>query len=149
MKLQDQFCTPEQARTLKELGIAQDNQFFFLGDKGPWLGSAKVPDDSGEHLTKILSQRVSAFSCAELGQMLPQSIVRNEQSFCLTQYAQYWKEKPTLNIAYHHPILGETERQVGGSTEADARAAMLISLLTAKTVSAETVNALLKGNPWR
>lgn len=37
MKLQDQVCTLEQAKKLKQLGVNQDGQFSWCGDETPRL----------------------------------------------------------------------------------------------------------------
>jgi len=72
MKLEDQVCSLELAKRLKELGVKQESYFYWISDEdenfvvptgtydwGDWPGYEKF------------EPKYSAFTVAELGEMLP------------------------------------------------------------------------------
>jgi hypothetical protein len=150
MTLKDQFCTPQQARILKEKGIRQDNTFFFIGDQGPFLGSAAIPDGTCQNGQRILQQRVSAFSVAELGVMLPEWIERGGERYRRLQWSNTlphkWKETPyEFRIEYRDTLDNAASNiSLVGGVEAACRATMLIYLLENQYITAAEVNERLK-----
>jgi hypothetical protein len=113
--LENQVCSPELSKRLKELGVNQQSLFA-------WVKTAEGPDDY-----KYLAYRpdglwvdeISAFTAGELGEMLPiwfHSRKReNDDWVCRVMEVRTNKN--------HHSF---------GKTEADARAKMLIYLLENK-----------------
>ena len=109
MKLDDQVCSLELAKRLKELGVKQESAFYWVRSKtmpafdwqmcyGPFHGSAET---------------ISAFTVAELGEVLPHT----HTSF----------KSELGHFVCHDPksIYGLAK----AATEADARAKMLIYLI--------------------
>ena len=137
MKLQDQVCTLEQAKKLKELGVIQDSIFCFIGDGNPdpkYFTSFEIYYSANAMLEVGASwheHRIAAFTVAELGIMLPSetlTIRRGSESFPNWE----WENEG---------------RQTGWgcfNTEAAARADHLIMLLENKLITVEEVNKRLK-----
>lgn len=116
MKLEDQVCSLELAKKLKELGVKQESLFWW--DKGDG-----IEDRLEFSPTQPLTELASAFTVAELGEMLPFGTTvrvcldgRWEYTFCGIvgkELQNIWKE----------------------FTEADARAKMLIYLYEHKLIT--------------
>ncbi len=68
MRLQDQLCTPEQGKKLKELGIIPKSQFYHNIENGDTNYGQQIPLSQQELNTSLMW--VPAFSAAELVQML-------------------------------------------------------------------------------
>ena len=125
MKLEDQVCSIEPSKKLKELGVKHDSLFYWSYGCLDEL-SLQIGIKEGNSLTPITN--ISAFTVAELGEMLPKII----------------EDGNNRNIRYHLHILFREhdndwlikfERGNGGilhfcsdGKEADARAKMLIYL---------------------
>jgi hypothetical protein len=113
LPLEKQVVSLELAKRLKELGVAQDSAFRWALDAGnQWvLVSSRIGKVDPD-------QRLSAFTVAELGEMLPNGSEswRNEQRRYAAEFVLPGdpKNRGTLHFA---------------ATEADARAAMLIHLI--------------------
>ncbi len=111
MKLEKQLCSLELAKKLKALGVKQDSHFKWLNT--PTRGWMTFPRTIAGN-----EENYSAFSVAELGEMLP-----------------------SMTISYHQTLgewsckYPETEHVIKMEmTEADARAKMLIYLLENKLI---------------
>lgn len=142
MKLEDQVCTLEQAKKLKELGIFQSNTFHYASSQEynkVYYGApaAYIPGDT-----------YTAFTVAELGLLLPGMIgdvklvqwhiVSNDHRWALSYGIQYrYKD----NDPIHHGTF--PLHCVFGSTEAKARAELLICLLIDGKITAEECNKRL------
>lgn len=120
MKLENQVCTLEQAKRLKELGICQESYFLHGEEAGHIVESWSVEGYEDEFY--------SVFTVAELGVMLNTYTGNIRKS----DNADYW-------YAYL-----DTYQQF--KTEAEARAALLICRLEWKAVTAEEVNKLLQAS---
>jgi len=111
MKLEDQVCSLELAKQLKELGIEQESVFNWTPnptDKD-W-GSPRILQGKGAWPEIHL---VSAFTVAELGEM-----IEEECYSCFSE--ESWSAGYLPDMEYvHSKIHGE-------ETEANARAKMLI-----------------------
>ncbi len=85
MKLEEQVCSLELAKKLKELGVKQESLWYW--DEG----------HNGElELTQQISRfnHCSAFTVAELGEMLPWRVVANDRDFRLREYkaaSSFWQ----------------------------------------------------------
>lgn len=119
MKLEDQVCSLELSKKLKELGVKQDSIFHWvISEDGEWqLYDPTEYKGWEEHLEP--NEEISAFTVAELGKMLPVtswscSTLVSGKSFCF----------------YLDPALNRFIED----TEADARAKMLIYLIENKLV---------------
>lgn len=122
MKLENQVCSLELAKKLKELGVKQDGFFSWDMAGGICLSKAGIDD-----------RFYSAFTASELGEMLPK------------WYAS-WRDVDDYEedgVKYGHTYVcgredkiksGEEEFMVG-LTEADARAKMLIYLIESNFIN--------------
>jgi hypothetical protein len=119
MKLEQQVCSLELAKKLKELGIDDYNSLFhwrYGGKSKPELQRFNR-SHTGHELTNnddVTFEWCSAFTVAELGEMLP-------------QYFSNTKVEPFLFEGYIQDIGNKEE--FSGDTEANCRANMLIYLL--------------------
>ena len=153
MELEKQVCTLEQAKRLKELGVKQESNFYhnngavwYLYDVTDWgmqtqfyedcLNDARLPERD---------DIISAFTVAELGEMLPYENEFNKSFFYSGYHSQLgkwecqhvgWKEN-----AHHGRQLLHKEY---GESEASARAAMLIYLLENNLLSVSTKQEIEK-----
>jgi hypothetical protein len=147
MKLEDQVCSLDLAKRLKELGVKQHSYFHY---SLPNPDKAKTVEDKyGLKKCKVeittthwgtMFDEYAAFTVAELGEMLPVSIKMNGE----THWYDSNKTTHTHRCGYIY-IHGETtgwgrvsdvtSHAVGeAKTEADARAKMLIYLLENKLI---------------
>ncbi len=121
--LQQQVCSLELARKLKELGVKQESLFYWQQHYQEMKGDVSASSFKITQ-TKTESEKgmrcFSAFTVAELGEMLP-------------QYSSFTKVEDFLWEGYEQ-INGNIE-EYSGTTEADARAKMLIYLLENKLIT--------------
>lgn len=114
MKLENQVCNLELAKKIKELGVGQDSLWCWWDDD--IIPGHLVP------LTMKSAVRASAFTVAELGEMLP---FRAKSEKIAPQYTSLgqWKCSRIYKgkLVYFY-----------GKTEADVRAKMLIYLIENK-----------------
>jgi hypothetical protein len=131
MKLKDQVCSLELAKKLKELGVKQESLFWWSRH-----GAGIIPEDEFEvHYQSVITEKngepieyFSAFTVAELGEMLPKMFVWSDG-----RKAQIATGK---SITTDHLVCGifaggmnQRVHQVHADTEADARAKCLIYLI--------------------
>ena len=136
MKPDQQVCSLEPAKRLKELGIKQDSYFAWVEDQDT-IGAGGELGGTGEfYLTQKQSfqEGFSAFTVAELGEMLPRRIKGKASDYTLAikhNAVGGW-------LVFYEEHDGDTtmERRFA-DTEADARAKMLIYLLENKLISPE------------
>lgn len=116
MKLEDQVCSLELAKKLKEFGVKQDAYF----SHNPY----------GIFITRQIKEDelwfVSAFTVAELGEMLPfrLRLPDNDHWLRCSKSDDFWE----VRYVTYHKFEGAWHI-VQGKTEADARAKMLIHLI--------------------
>lgn len=153
MKIEDQICTAEQAKKLKELGIDQKSSYFkFLyGFWGKSLKQRTWTPITIDNKTFVAPSRIlAAFTVAELGIMLPGQITTTVL------------DAPGLILDLHFGIdgcsykgysaltsyifWGEYEGKIKFPTEAQGRAAMLIWVLENKLVTVGGINENLKNS---
>ncbi len=126
MKLEDQVCSIELSKKLKELGVEQDSYFS-------WVLS-KTTGDVFLSPTHLLLNRFyeilgSAFTVAELGEMLPKHITKYIKAYSVhyyliivyNTYGQVW------TVKYERGCGGILE-YFSDTKEVDARAKMMIYL---------------------
>ena len=113
MKLENQVCSFKLANKLKELGVKQESLFYWMSYyaspnmKGNTWHVDYPVDYDGKHYPRPSNTEISAFTVAELGEMLPEKIEATIEM--LTLY-----------------------KEMENDTEANARAKMLICLLGEK-----------------
>ena len=128
MKLENQVVSLGLAKKLKELGVKQESLFW-------WWELYQGPDQGfdpkyflGFGKTVGVEVYISAFTVAELGEMLPDYIA-GEHLYSYQQ-ARSWADpkKPRHRLCYW--FMGDIELySVDCNNEADARAKMLIYLI--------------------
>lgn len=106
MNLEEQVCSLELAKRLKELGVKQESLFYWHNDSGK-----DYPAYGDPSLCLCPYDSISAFTVAELGEMLP--------LLCWSS-----KDKKGQWVALD-PIDMLKSRQYS-QTEADARAKVLV-----------------------
>lgn len=139
MELSKQVCSLESAKRLKELGVEQNSYFRHVEWRNqiwdsqgvenggwPWL-----PDDQRAVVQRIWDEGVCAFTVAELGEMLPKVVKKDDKLYYIEPSANGNGLKYIDYTTYNEGI-GTFLRAyplVGADTEAEARAKMLIYLL--------------------
>lgn len=122
MKLKQQVCSLELAKRLKELGVKQESLFYWYNKDDRNFLSEMTPNYS---VTDGFIP-FSAFTVAELGEMLPNIVMKDEQDWWFetlkngsgTSWMVCYEAKDESDVIVFH-----------ADTEADARAKMLIYLL--------------------
>ena len=124
MDIQKQVCNLELAKRLKELGVNQDSTF-------KWRLAGNTGWQVERHFGVMMERQYSAFTVAELGEMLPDGIftdkgnVTKEWMACVARFSEFNRKKDNENV----DVFFVEE------TEADARAKMLIYLLENKLIN--------------
>lgn len=115
MKLENQVCNLKLSKRLKELGVPQESLWYHWQtvDTEEYIG---IKD-----FQSLEMENFSAFTVAELGEMLPKGTTLETFYHSLEVQLQY-------NLL-DGSIQELEERVVQGDTEADARARLLIYLL--------------------
>lgn len=147
MKLEQQVCSLELAKKLKELGVKQESLYSFMLPLATGFSSKEKITDGSYILGEIkewgiihLEDYISAFTVAELGEMLPiyaqgkyQKLPSpsgkdvNSSKVPITPEEIEWLWQVTLLNG--NPVSGYAD------TEADARAKMLVYLLENKLIT--------------
>jgi hypothetical protein len=119
MKIEDQVCSLELSKRLKELGVKQDSLFG-------WFWSPQIDKWSVEPIIGPFTGISSAFTVAELGIFLP-------------DFIDFTKIKNAIHVAtlYGDDIQEENNVSVIDDTEANVRAKMLIQLIENDYVKGE------------
>lgn len=132
MKLEDQVCSLELAKKLRELGVKQESQFFWLtynsGEKELIYRPADGHSDMG----------YSAFTVAELGEMLPKHISIKCKWGLETSVLVIGCVKGWWIISYRwsgEGFIQNLMHEKRDRSEADARAKMLIHLIETGVVN--------------
>lgn len=129
MKLEDQVVSLELAKKLKTLGVKQESMFDWIEWKE---GKSKLIYNDMEHNydASIKLSFYSAFTVAELGEMLPKHAGSYKKEDEYVAFSD-WKEYAWYIDGGNAPkLVIET-----ANTEADARAKMLIYLLENKIIT--------------
>lgn len=132
MKLEEQVCSLELAIKLKELGVPQDSLFWWYStpeNNGTITHQIHSQEDEHEYRdgVKVGGNVCSAFTVAELGEMLPEYLSIGGEPYILQAGKNYfiggvmWYVGYMNKDAQYYNIINE-------KTEAEARAKMLISL---------------------
>lgn len=133
MTLEKQVCSLELSKRLKELGVKQESAFQWVPypdgstKYGEWYLQA-VPMRDGKGIYNMTG--VSAFTVAELGELLPDI---PHYRLRIEKIGSSWGVQFRA-VSYDAPH-GEVLFAWAASTEADARAKMLIYLLENKLIS--------------
>lgn len=127
LPLEKQLCSLEPARKLAELGVPQESLFWWRLDivDGVWYASNW--EGLKEHA------HYSAYTCAELGEMLPFKIDLKDLSYFLKLDKNAEGHGWDISYQYRQESIDSIRVPEGAlftaDTEADARAKMLIYLI--------------------
>lgn len=134
MKLEDQVCSLELAKRLRELGVKQESYFEW----SYWTDHAAAENNTGCHEKhwEVTDQnggniggRISAFTVAELGEMLP-------------EYVPSYKHKNKWRCLNQGiPLIADSDDFFDDETEANVRAKMLIHMIENKLMTAAPISA--------
>jgi len=128
MKLEQQVCSLEYVKKLKELRVKQDSLWCWKINKmkgvKPEIILSKDKEEEYEY-EEFSKKYCSAFTVAELGKMLP--IGYGRESVYTNFYDNKWR------VIYMDKGY-KTDKKCIAKTEADARAKMLIYLLENKLI---------------
>jgi hypothetical protein len=135
MKVENQVCTFDQAKRFDELGLDHDSLFHY----------ARFESEEPFQLTQDVGEAIesySAYSVAELGEMLPElheSYYSNHLGFWRWQVLEHDAEG---DFPFKVSEQGDGEYD----TEAEARADMLIDAIEDDRIKAEAINAAFRWN---
>lgn len=130
MKLEQQVCSLELAKKLKELGVKQSSVFWWTDEELVILPPDMKRDwkvTFHKDLYPEKAKYVSAFTVAELGEMLPYVVGVKKIKHTHEYFLQCGKLALGWHILYENG--GNTLFATTGHTEAGARASMLTYLL--------------------
>ena len=127
MTLEQQVCSLDLAKRLKELGVKQDSYFYWSNK----MDGSRWRTENCQFFKIDKRSDVSAFTVAELGEMLPAVVNNYGWRVKKTEKKDKWE------IKYRKLKNGEMTilRQNIADTEADSRAKMLVYLLENKLIN--------------
>lgn len=140
MKLEQQVCSLELSKRLKELGVKHESLFLYVempwileGESGKILETRTFLKINAIHFVDFNSilDNWNAFTVAELGEMLPASLAPASGSQAERPILMQ-KTSENKYFTYGQLPNGTTNPIFCGNTEADARAKMLIYLIENK-----------------
>lgn len=147
MKIEQQVVSLELAKKLKELGVKQESYFHW--GKSAFSGVYGITSTDSRHLAKINEfhdepgasdyyDLISAFTVAELGEMLPEYInipYKNGRK----RAQDHWLLFRKGYVRYYANAYCDSPH-FSANTEADARAKMLIYLIENKLIDIDILN---------
>lgn len=147
MKLENQVCSLEQAKRLKQLGIEQVGVFAWCpdgADEADMFVAETNTDGEGGHFAD--GDEYSAYTVAELGVMLTAKSTHGRSTVgidALPEYTEkngwYWWPSLSANILDPNYLV-----QLSADTQAKMYADVLIYRLENKLTTAEEVNQRLQ-----
>jgi hypothetical protein len=141
MYLEQQVCSLDLAKELKELGVKQESLFWWVSHVN---GNQLIHDyDKNDWIKGVWDTRVSAYTVAELGEMLPFSI-KFKKHVCYLNCEKNIPDYGGWICSYESSdIIRPTMKTeiFTADTEADARAAMFVYLLKNGLLKVEDINS--------
>jgi hypothetical protein len=137
MKLEDQVCSLVLAKRLQELGVKRESLFYWHEEQGhkgknDYLNAFCLINHS--ELPIRSSRAISAFTVAELGEMLPDVITDDEGTdyrlVCYSDDELWYCAYRHEDVESHSTVYVEAHE-----TEAEARAKALVYLLEHKLIA--------------
>lgn len=146
MQLENQVVSLELAKRLKELGVKQESLFYWTSfEPGSYILAVHIGTTLFSSLLGLsLGNRdgeydISAFTVAELGEMLPSSMrfpFANGRLRAIKQHLHIFKGWDDKGWFINYTAAGTRRLEtIKADTEADARAKMLIYLLENKLIT--------------
>lgn len=143
MKLEDQVVSLDLAKRLKELDVKQESAFY-------WCGSDTDPSLLDDWNSRGATPLYSAFTVAELGEILPvwteapDDIPTAEITKGTIVWLDITKWRDERNNTEWSVAYRDRQQRCGmeriGSTEADARAKMLVYLIENNLLKVDQIN---------
>ena len=131
MKLEEQVCSLELAMQLKELGVKQDSLFFYIQRKNE--KNFKLANNREIKGFEFFYDNIfSAFTVAELGEMLPKE--------CVYQKINYIKYNGEIRNGWEVKSINNNNLTCIAETEANVRANILIHLIENNEIKLEDIN---------
>jgi hypothetical protein len=136
MDIEKQVCSLELAKRLKELGVKQESLFYYQNNpynNGKDCIDLMIVERSSINNENVImntqcenedNPKYSAFTVAELGEMLP-ILIKDGSNLIIWPYLK--NDKKVWDIDYNGHE--ESDETFVSDTEADARAQMLIYLI--------------------
>ncbi len=127
MKLEKQVTSLELSKKLKELGVKQESLFYWVSH---FNGDELVFENDEHNFYKsVWKERSSAYTVAELGEMLPRGLCTQKapETYHMQFDSDAWKD--AWNIKGLELGFRELWEETKADTEADARAKCLIYLI--------------------
>jgi hypothetical protein len=128
MKIEKQCCSFDLSVKLNELGITQHSNFYWKQNEIQTVVTERQMKEWIEKYLPICNDYYSAFTVAELGMMITDTIIGS--SFWLRNFH-------SMNIQL---LNGNMKHDFKAETEADCRAKCLIFLIEQRFVKLEDVN---------
>ena len=129
MQPEKQLTSLELSKRLKELGVKQESLFYWNTRKEKVLAGYHLPVAPVDFKDKF----VSAFTVAELGEMLPVRNYNGEQTEDLANWSTFKSDdKWICHLSWRYTRTNA--EHIEADTEADVRAKMLIYLLENKLI---------------
>lgn len=138
MKIENQVCSLDMSKQLKELGVKQESYFWWVNGHGKMELFDKCTDN----------ESISAFTVSELGKMLPRRLcdkdnLLGEKGRCYLLVEEFLNDDYTdesvitgFSLRYGNTkVIVRSESKLNGAggyyigTEADVRASMIIYLI--------------------
>jgi hypothetical protein len=143
MKLEDQVTNFEISKQIKELGVEQYSQFYWVKSKAEiWhlciymrLSGNCYDIKNMQMVNKTNDIIISAFTATELGELLPRALVKDERIYYLKIDKDFRNDVLEWNIWYK---CGDSYYHEVEKTEANARGKMLIMLLENNLITLES-----------
>lgn len=136
MKLEKQVVSLELAKRLKELGVEQESLFYWKGQYAIVRNPLhKITGYKLENYTNGDAEDYSAFTCFELGELLPDKVLINHY-YCILYINKNYTNTSNWCV-YYSSFDGGKGCSFQAKTEAGARAQMLIYLLENKLILKE------------
>jgi len=130
MNIPQHICSLEFAQKLKELGVKQDSLFYRFPAHGHQYIYCKYYEQYSPHVDLDINDGYSAFTVAELGEILFQ---KNYDNLEETGYLQLNTEMIDRSDGYFFRLTHNfSEHIIDDYSEVDARARLLIMLLEDK-----------------
>ena len=129
MKIEDQVCSLELAKKLKELGVKQESLFYWskLSIQNEYNLELRTNIFNQEIIFADCTDYISAFSVGELGEFLPKELRINNMSYYYTQMTDITGK---IWICFYRNSLCELKDAEGtDEIEVNARAKILIYLI--------------------
>ena len=146
MKLENQVCSLELAKQLKELEFEQESDFAHikierkLNGVSSFRQAIKYWNEMSDEYDDII-ESIPAYTVAELGEMLPHRKKWNEDvvgffsnDFILREYLSVGQYGNAYLLQYRGDNCDVPKMPISDKTEADARAKMLIYLKENKLI---------------